>query len=257
MTISVAQAQQFFLAFTRVMAMLIHVPMLGGRAIPNQVKIGLGFLLTAILLPGQPLPPEAALAHGAVPAAVMGVAIGRELVVGTLAGFAAALTFGALQMTGELMGLGGGFGAGRILNPTFDSAGSAMDQFFVMTAMLLFLIFNGHYLFIIAMARTFTAIPLNSPLPGLTAERLLRLTGQLIAAGALLATPVLGASLLADLTLGLLARVSPQVQVFFLGAPLKVAASLLAFMLALGVLFPALADLLRAIGPRMLMLLGG
>lgn len=251
MTVSVSQAQLFFLAFTRIMAMLIQVPMLGGRLIPNQIKIGLGLLLTAILLPWQPLPPASA----SLPAVAMGVAIGRELLVGTLAGFAAALTFGALQMAGELMGLGAGFGAGRILNPTFEDTGSAFDQLFVMTALLLFMVFNGHHLFIIGMARTFVAIPLAGPWPDLSAERLLRLTSQMIAVGVLLAAPVLGASLLADLTLGLLARVAPQVHVFFLGAPLKIGVSLLAFTLALGVLFPALADLVRGISPRMLSLL--
>jgi flagellar biosynthesis protein FliR len=59
MTISVAQAQVFFLVFTRVMATIIHVPVLGGQNIPNPVRIGLGLLLSAILLPWQALPAEA------------------------------------------------------------------------------------------------------------------------------------------------------------------------------------------------------
>jgi flagellar biosynthesis protein FliR len=49
MTISVAQAQLFFLAFTRIMAILIHVPVLGGQTIPNQVRIGLGFVLAMVI----------------------------------------------------------------------------------------------------------------------------------------------------------------------------------------------------------------
>jgi flagellar biosynthesis protein FliR len=54
----------------------------------------------------------------------------------------------------------------------------------------------------------------------------------------------------------LLARVAPQVQVFFLGAPLKVGLSLLTLSLALGTLLPILSDLVRLLGPRMLDLLG-
>lgn len=259
MTISVAQAQLFFLAFTRLMAMLIHVPVLAGRAVPNQVKLGLGLLLSIILIPWQPLPPEAP----SLPAVALAVGIGREILVGTLAGFAAMLTFGAIQMAGELMSLGGGFGAGRILNPTFDSAGSAVDQLFAMTALLLFLVLNGHHLFLIAVQRTFQVLPVNSPLPAAwltdpmaAAGPLLILTMELVTAGVLLAMPVLGASLLADLTLGLLARIAPQVQVFFLGAPLKVGLSLLTLVLAMAGLVPLLGDLLRAVGPHMLQLLG-
>jgi flagellar biosynthesis protein FliR len=59
MTISVAQAQLFFLAFTRIMAIIIHVPVFGGQNIPTQVRIGLGCALTLVLIPWQPLPPEA------------------------------------------------------------------------------------------------------------------------------------------------------------------------------------------------------
>jgi flagellar biosynthesis protein FliR len=250
-SISLLQIQQFFLAFTRIMAMLIQVPMLGGRTIPNRVKVGLGLVATFLLTPWEVAQAGAA----SLPIAAMAVGIARELLIGTLAGFAASLTFGVLSMTGEFMGLSGGFGEGHVLNPTFDAGNSALDQFFVMTAMLLFLVFNGHHLFIAGMVRTFDAVPLNSPLPALSADRLLRLTGDLVIAGTLLAMPVMGASLLADMTLGLLARVAPQVQVFFLGEPVKVAISLLAVVLALGILLPAGGGLMRGIGPNMLNLL--
>ncbi len=259
MLISIAQAQMFLLAFTRLMAMLVHVPVLAGRMVPNPVKIGLGLLLTAILLPWQPLPPEAP----SLSALSLLAALARELLVGTLAGYSAVLAFGAVQAAGELIGLGGGFGPGRVLNPTFESSGSVIDQFLMMMTMLLFFVLNGHHLVLAAVQRTFLVLPVNSALPtawledpALAAGPLLRLTMDLVSAGVLLAMPVIGASLLADLTLGLLARVAPQVQVFFLGAPLKVGLSLLTLSLALGTLMPILSDLVRLLGPRMLDLLG-
>lgn len=194
MVISVAQAQLFFLALTRVMAMIIHVPILGGTQVPNQVRIGLGFMLALIMLPWQPLPPEA-------PAiATLGfiAAIGREILIGTLAGFAAVLTFASFSIAGELMGISSGFGSGRILNPALESSGSALDQLFIFTALLLFIVLNGHHTFLLAIKRTFDVAPLNTALPALTADYLMRLTSQLITSGIQLALPVLGALLLAD-----------------------------------------------------------
>lgn len=259
MTVSVAQAQLFLLAFTRLMAMLVHVPVLGGRTVPLQARIGLGMLLTAVLIPWQPLPPEAP----GLSAVELGLAFGREILIGTLAGFAATLTFGALQTAGEFMGLSSGFGAGRVLNPTLNTSGTAFDQLFMMTTLLLFFVLNGHHLFLLAAQRSFLALPVNSSLPaawladpGEAARGLLRLAADLLGVGVLLSLPVMGASLMADLVLGLLARVAPQVQVFFLGAPLKVGASLLTLSLALAVLLPTVSDLLRLIGPRLLGLLG-
>ncbi len=267
MTISIAQFQLFLLAITRIMAILVQVPVLGGRLIPNEVKIGLGVLVTLLLAPVAmpkqfPLPPEAP----ALPLLAYGVALARELAIGLMAGFAASATFGVLQMAGEFMSSGSGFAAARAFNPAFEGSGSSFDQLFLMVALLFFLVINGHHLVLIAVQQTFTALPLNGSLEQLgelaaggtlhSAERLLTLTLQLISAGTLLALPVMGAALLADLTLGLLARVAPQVQVFFLGMPLKVGLSLLVLAATLQVMTPALRDLLNTIGPRMLYLLG-
>lgn len=253
MSISVAQFQLFLLAFTRLMAILVQVPVLGGRTIPMQVKVAFGIVLTALLWPWQPLPTDAP----ELSFVELGAGLGRELIVGLVAGFASTLTFGAVQIAGEQMGVSAGFAAERIINPTFESSGSAVDQLFILTATLLFFILNGHHLVLLGIQQTFVALPLNSGLPAPTVERLLRLVGQLVGAGILLALPVLGAALLADVTLGLLSRVAPQVQVFFLGVPLKVLMGLAVVMLALALAFPMLSDLLRALGPRLVALVGG
>jgi flagellar biosynthesis protein FliR len=253
LVISIAQAQLFFLALTRVLAILIQVPVLAGSLVPNQIKIGLGILLTMVLIPWNPLPAEAA----SMPILVFGFAIGRELLLGTLAGFSAALTFSIMQIAAEMMGLGSGFASGKILNPALDASGSAYDQFFIMTTMLIFLVVNGHHTFILGIKRTFDLIPVNSALPNLSMDGLISMTAGLIAVGLQLSLPVMGALMLTDLTLGLLARVAPQVQVFFLGVPIKVAVGLIGLALVFGVLMPTLADLFQQMGARMLQLLGG
>src|SRR5690242_21855003 len=129
MTISVAQAQLFFLGFTRIMAIMIHIPVLGGQNIPNQVRIGLGLVLAMVLIPWQPLPAEAV----SIGFIAYGIAIGKEILIGTLIGYSADLAFGAIQMAGGAMGLGSGFESSRIFNPSLGDSGSAFDQIFVMT----------------------------------------------------------------------------------------------------------------------------
>lgn len=251
MLISVAQAQIFFLALTRVMAVLIHIPMLGGQTVPNQVRIALGLILTMILIPWTPLGAEVE-AFGLFAFAIM---ILRELIVGTLAGFAANLTFGALQIAGEAMGLGSGFGSSRIFNPSMEDSGSAFSQLFVITATLLFLVLNGHHIAIVALQRMFEVLPVGTAINFGSLETLLAMTANLITAGIQIALPVMAALLLTDLTLGLMARVAPQVQVFFLGLPLKVAVSLVALGLLFAIVLPTLSTMFESLGPRMLSLL--
>lgn len=251
--ISIAQAQFFFLALTRVLAVLSRLPVLGGQVIPSSVRISLGILLTLLLSPWQSITPE-------TPALALfpfAFAILRELIIGLTAGLALDLTFGALQAAGELIGLGSGFAAGRYLNPLMGDSGSVLDQFFVMLAMLIFLVINGHHRVLAALAQMFEVLPLNASLKALPLDEILRTTSLLILNGIQIALPVFGALLLADLGLGLLARTAPQIQVFFLGLPLKVGAGLLVLGMSLAYTLPGLVALLEQIGPRMLSLLGG
>lgn len=253
MTVSVAQAQLFFLALTRILAILIHVPVLAGNSVPNQVKIGLGVLLTIVMLPWEPLPPDAK----SWATLAFGMAVGREVIIGTLAGYAAALAFGLLQVAAEMMGQGSGFSAGRVLNPTMGTTGSAMDQLFIMMAMLIFFVMNGHHAFLLGVQKTFTVLPLNQPIPELSPQLVMRLTAEMVAAGIQISMPVLGAVLLTDLSLGLLARVAPQMQVYFLGVPLKVGIGLLALSASLGLFAPQLAGIFDALGDNIVRLLRG
>jgi flagellar biosynthetic protein FliR len=252
MMISVAQAQLFFLALTRILAVIIHVPMLGGQNIPTQVRLGLGFALTLVLIPWQPLPAETA----AVGLVAFGLGIGKEILIGTLIGFAADLTFGAIQIAGATMGMGSGFESSRIFNPALGESGSAFDQVFVMTATMIFLLIDGHHLVLIALQKTFEVLPVNSPLPFTGLETLMLTTATFITAGIHLALPVLTALILTDLTLGLLARVAPQVQVYFLGLPVKVAVALLVLNLTFAVISPFLTAMFKTLPTTMLRFVG-
>jgi flagellar biosynthetic protein FliR len=250
-SISVAQAEQFFLAFTRIMAAIIHIPVLGGQTIPNQVRIGLGILLTLFLIPWQTLPPTAA----TIGVFAFIIAIGKEILIGTLAGFAADLVFGAVQVASETMGLGSGFSSSRIFNPAMGEAGSAFNQLFVLTATMYFLAIDGHHLVLIALQKMFQVIPIQGTIPFSDPTILLQMTSQMIQAGIQLALPILAALLLTDLSLGLLARITPQIQVYFLGLPLKLGISLAGMGLVIVMVTPLLANLYKDLGSKMLMLL--
>lgn len=252
MIIALAQVQVFILAFTRIMAAAVQVPVLAGRAIPNRVRVPLGLLLAVLLVPWAPLEADVE------PLGLFGfgAALVREFVLGWAIGFVAALTFGAVQTAGEYVSTGGGFAAGRVINPAFDNASTALDQLFLILASLIFMSLNGHHLVLLGIAGTFRALPVAGPLPMFSLERLLTLSQSLLTAGLMLALPVLAASLMADLTLGLLARVAPQIQVFFLEAPLKVVIVLATLIASLGVIVPGLTALMRDIGPRMQWLAG-
>jgi flagellar biosynthesis protein FliR len=248
MLISVAQAQQFFLAFTRIMAMLMAVPMLGSQSIPAQVRISLGVILTAVLIPWQPIPES----NEALGLFAMAAGVFNQLLIGLMASMAATLVFGAIQIAGEMMGIGSGFGSGRLFNPTLGETGTAVDQLFIMVGMLIFVILDGHHGVIRAVQQSFVYAPLNAGIPFTSPEKLIVLTAKLIATGIQISLPVMVAIFLADLSLGLLARVAPQVQVYFLGLPLKIGLGMIVFSLSFGIALPTMQTWFDNLGPTML-----
>jgi flagellar biosynthetic protein FliR len=220
--------------------------------VPNQLKLAVGIVLSLIVVPWDPVSAESA----AMPFISFLFAILQELIIGLLAGFAGTLTFGAFQIAGKLMDMSSGFGAGQIFNPAMGDTGSAMDQLFTLTALLFFMITNGHHTFLLGLERTFAVLPLNTPLPDLSAARMLQMTAGFILLGVQLSLPVMGALLLTDLTLGMLAKVAPQVNVFFLGLPIKVWVGVMGLMLVLSNVVPIMGDMFKHLGNRMLEILG-
>jgi len=251
MSVSIAQAQIYFLVLTRILAMIIQVPVLGGQAIPTQVRLGFGLILAAVLLPWQPLPAGAQ----ELELAAFALGVAKELFLGTLAGFGASLTFGAVQIAGEAMGLESGFGAGRIFNPSLGDTGSEFSQIFVIVALIVFVLVDGHHIFLITVQKTFDLIPPNGPLLLNSLEVLLQMTAQMIMTGIRIALPVMTALIITDLALGLLSRIAPQMQIFFLGVPVKVGVAMVSLSILFVVVFPVLGELFRGLPNRMLSLL--
>ena len=252
MIVSIPQFQQFFLALVRVLAILSFIPLLGGSVIPLQTRILLGVLLTLMLLPWETMEQV----PNTLSLFPFTIAIGQELIIGVVAGYATALTFAAIQITGEMIGFSSGFNSGRILNPAFGEPGSTLDQFFLMISLLFFMVINGHHIMILAIQRTFSILPVNSSLPTIPIEQITRMAADLFTTGIELALPAVGALVMADITLGLLSKASPQIQVFFLGLPIKIAIGLLAVTFSLSLLHPVIIELLENTGMRMLKLLG-
>ncbi|MCE1253004.1 MAG: flagellar biosynthetic protein FliR [Anaerolineae bacterium] len=256
MLISVAQAQIFVLALTRVLMILLAMPFLGGNLVPNQVKIGLGVILTMFMLPWQPaLPPNA----DAMPLFGFLVSMIKEIIIGAMAGMAATLVFGIFQVAAKMMEMSAGFSAAQIFNPTLGDTGSAYDQLFMIIIYLYFFAVNGHHIFLIGLQHTFQVLPINSPLDNLInmgTARFMELFTMMITSGIQMALPIVGAILLADITLGLLNKVAPQIQVFFLGINIKIWIGLLGVILTLSFMAPMIRNTFSMMGKMMTKLLG-
>jgi len=222
---------------------LMTAPLFSNRSVPAMVKIGFAALLAMILLPFP------ATSGGAVapqpPTELLGftLAVAQEVFMGVMIGFVANLVFLSIEIAANMMGLQAGFTAATLFNPFTNASSSALDQFYTLIALTLFLAVNGHHMLIITLARTFQLVP-----PGtfvftqLSLDRLLYIFNQTFIIGVNLALPVVGTLLLTDVGLGLLARVVPQIQVFFVGLPLKVGLGFFTLAMTMVITLPVVRD---------------
>jgi flagellar biosynthesis protein FliR len=242
---STTQLLSLFLIFTRGLAVLITGPIFSQRSIPAPFKIGLAGLLSLLILPAATshLNPVSTPFPQDLPRFLLVVA--QEILIGVLIGFVSNLVFVAVDIAAKIMGLQMGFQAANLLNPLNNTTGSALEQFYTLLALTLFLIINGHHWLIAALARTFDIAPLGTfVLTHLTLEHLMVMTNETFNTAIRISLPVGGTLLLTDLGLGLVARAVPHVQVFFLGLPLKLGLGLLVLALSMIVTLPLIKDLL-------------
>ncbi len=218
-----------FLMVVRVSAMLLTVPILGTRTVPAPTKIGMALVLCLVLLPmtapSATLPPT--FFH-------LLVAIGKETLVGILAGFSITLLQAALQLVATIAGVQIGFGFSGTVDANFAGQSPVLDHLFTGLALLIFLSGNFHHQMIIGMQQLFSLMPPNNfSLLRISPEGLIVLSTNMFLVALRIVLPLLGVLLLTELALGIMARTAPQMNVFFVGMPAKMAIGIFAIMVML------------------------
>ncbi len=222
------------LVLFRVGALVLLAPGFGHPLVPAPVKAGLVAMLALALAPLAP-PAPAPDAPWAWALAAL-----RELLLGAGAALALRLVFAAMHLAGQLAGTQMGLAIAATLDPEARAQTGTVAELALLFAFTAWLALGGHRAVLLALAHSLAALPPGAPWPLERAGDLAVLGGQVFALALRLAAPVVGLLLLAYLALGLLARASPQIQVFFLSFPLTTALGLWTLAAAL----PAAALLL-------------
>ncbi|MGE5576269.1 MAG: flagellar biosynthetic protein FliR [Syntrophothermus sp.] len=228
---ALGQFHRYLLVLSRVLGMFIATPFFSSRNIPGLVKLGLALILAFFLLPAAAVSSKAGLGeslYGYVAAMV------AELAIGLTLGYIVLLTFGAMQMAGEMIDIPIGFSLVNILDPQSGQQVPIMAQFQYVLAILLFLIINGHHYLIEALARTFELVPLGGwRYEPAVIGKVVEAFGAMFLLGFKISLPVVAAVFLTDIALGVVARAVPQINVFIIGFPAKIVVGLVFVMLAL------------------------
>lgn len=240
-----------FLMAMRIGSLLLTTPIFGARTVPPMIKIGLSLVLAFVLLP--------TIASDAVIPQSLGqtvIAIGKELLVGLLAGFAVTLVFTSLQIGAGIAGVQIGFGFSSTVDTTFSGQSPVLDHLFTGVATLLFLVTNLHHPFLLGVRGLFDVIPVNSlAVTKLSAESLIGMSASMFVASVRIVFPLVGALLLTDIAMAVIARTAPQMNIFFVGMPIKVAIGFLALIVLLPFLATNIENLFNGLARDMILIL--
>jgi flagellar biosynthetic protein FliR len=211
--------EPLLLGAVRVTVFLVLAPPFSHRGVPAAVKAMLGVGLALAMSPA------AATASTSIAGFVAGL-VGEAVVGGALAAIVAIL-FAAVSAAGRLLDLFGGFELGFAYDPLSQTSAGPFGQLYSLTATVLLFVSGGYQLVVAGLARSFTAVPLGVGLDmGAVAAGAGEALTQMFLAALQVAGPLIAVLFLADVGLGLLTRVSPALNAFALGFPLKILISL-------------------------------
>ena len=223
-----ALAAAFLLVFARIGTMLMLLPGLGELMVPARVRLTIALVLAAVMLPLH----RAAYQIDLQSIGPLLVMLGEELLIGAVLGMTARLTIAALQVTGSVVAQQLGLGFVTAVDPTQGQQGVIIGNFLTMLGVALLFATNLHHLVIAALDDSYTLFaPGEVPLTGDMAALMTRTLAGAFRVGIQLSAPFLVFGLLFNLGLGLLSRLMPQMQVFFVGMPLSILAGFMILFL--------------------------
>lgn len=223
----------FLLIFVRVTSFVFICPFFGGRQTPNLVKIGFGMLLSILLYGAVPFnPPDYNTIIGYT------VIVLKEVMVGFLIGYAVQLCELIAAFAGTVVDMQIGLSMVNIFDPNTNEqvtiTGSLYSQ--VLTMML---ILSGMYQYILrALVDTFTLIPINGAVirSDRMLEAILAFLADYIVIGFRICLPIFIITFITNVILGVLAKVSPQMNMFAVGIQIKIVVGLLIMFITVSML---------------------
>ncbi len=223
----------FGLGMSRMAAAITLNPFLGGAAVPARIKVGLAVIVTAVLFPSI-----AGDISGFQVTPVLFVALlVKESMIGATIGFLSQLIFYAVQMAGTLIDTQRGMNQATFFAPQLPGNVSLIGQLKFQAALVLFLVLDGHLMFLRALHSSFQQVPLaafphfKSGVSAL-AEQVIRISADMLVVALQLSAPVLLALFLMDVAFGALGKVAPQINVHSESQPVKSLVGLIVFFLA-------------------------
>ena len=214
----------------RVGGFMSFAPFLGSLSIPARVKAAFTLMLTVLLYPVCAVPQFVVTPFGWTRLAL------AELTLGLALGLCLQFIIEGALLAGQLASFQFSFSLVNIIDPQTDVDTPVLSIFHQLFALMLFLQLNVHHWLLRGLVKSFVYVPVGSVVISTAAmKQLFSAAEGLWLIGLQIATPILLATLLLDITVGFLSKASPQMPAIFLSIPLKSLIGYAVLAIAIGV----------------------
>ncbi len=195
-------------------------PVFSGHPVPARMKAAMLALFVLLLLPvaqasaqGDPV---------LSPATIMG-----ELVIGLTLGLAAAVLVSAAESAGDILAIQTGLSGASVVDPMNGTQVPTLGQFLGLVALMIFIALDGPEVVLGALADSLRIVPPGAAIGnGAGIDQVARIGTVLLGLAVRIAAPVMGALIMSNVALGVVARTVPQLNVLMLAFPVQIALGL-------------------------------
>lgn len=222
------------MVFLRLIGFFTITPVFFPKGTPIILKVALVLTLSYMLIPGIDYSQISNINN------TMGFIANcsSEIITGISLGFMTELCFMALRLGGSYMDVQIGFSMISMLDPNTKSNSTLIERLLYWTGLILFFMVDGHHMLITQLIDSFNAVGLGRfILNQETASIIIEVFIQFFIMGLKIAIPIVLIIIITELTLGLVGRAVPQLNVMILGLPLKIIVGLTTLILAMPIIF--------------------
>lgn len=237
-TFTYGDLEYFLLVFIRVISFMFVAPFFSMSNMPRRIRIGFSFFVALLLY--QSVPRQSIVYDTLIGYSVI---VMKEVLTGLLIGFAANLCASIVSFAGHIVDMEMGLSMASMFDPTTKETSTITGIYYNYMVLLMLMISGMHRYLIQALAETYTLIPVNGAVirTDTLLAAMLEFMANYIIIGFRICFPIFAVMTILNAVLGILAKVSPQLNMFVVGIQMKVLVGLSILFLSTSML-PGAAD---------------
>lgn len=227
-SISTQELEIFLLVLIRITCFIYAAPFFGMNSVPNPAKISLGVFM-AYLVYYATMPHDAIVYHTVLQYSTL---VLREAVVGLTIGWAANICSSIVFFAGRMVDMEIGLAMANAIDPTTKENATLSGFYYQYTVMLILLVSGLHRYLVTALVQSYELIPVGRAVfeTDKIMTTLIQYMSEYVNLGFRICLPIFCVILIVNVVLGVLAKVSPQMNMFAVGMQIKV-------LVGMGILF--------------------